>query len=199
MSNNLRIIGKPEPRKDAAVKTTGKALYTADLALPDTHYGVLVRSPHHHARIVATDKEAARKVDGVIAILTAKEIPGSKKFGMIPDQPVLALEEVLHIGQPVVLVVAKTRQAAELAARKVRVNYEELPAVLEPLEALAEGAPLVQPSGNLLAQFNVDSGDLQAGFAAADMVFEEEFSVPRISPAYMEPENRRLNTIRTAA
>ncbi len=189
MSDPLRIIGKPEARKDAAVKTTGKALYTADLALPDTHYGVLVRSPHHHARITAIHKEVARQVEGVDAILTSKEIPGSKKFGMIPDQPALALEEVLHIGQPVVLVIAKTRQAAELAAKKVKVDYEVLPAVLEPLEALAEDAPLVQPGGNLLTQYNVDSGDLQVGFASADLILEEEFSVPRISPAYMEPEN----------
>ncbi len=188
MDAKLRVIGQPNPRKDSALKTSGKALYTADVSLPETHYGVLVRSPYHHARILAIHKDAALQMEGVTAVLTSKEIPGTKKFGMIPDQPVLALEETLHLGQAVALVIATTRQTAELAAKKVQVDYEELPAVLEPLEALAEGAPILHGESNLLAQFNVDSGDMQSGFGLADVVLEEEFSVQRISPAYMEPE-----------
>lgn len=188
MENEFRVIGKPEPRKDAATKTSGKALYTADISLPDTHYGVLVRSPHHHARILGIDKEAARKVEGVVAVLTSKEVPGIKEFGMIPDQPVLALDEVVHSGQAVVLVIAKTHRAAEVAASAVKVEYEELPAVLEAEEALAPDAPVLHGESNLLAQFNVDAGDLSNGFEVADLVFEETFTVPRISPAYMEPE-----------
>ncbi len=188
MEAKLRIIGQPNPRKDSALKTNGKALYTADVSLPETHYGVLVRSPYHHARILAIHKDAALQMEGVTAVLTSKEIPGTKKFGMIPDQPVLALEETLHLGQAVALVIAKTRQTAELAAKKVQVDYEELPAVLEPLDALADGAPVLHGESNLLAHFNVDSGDMQSGFGLADVVLEEEFSVQRISPAYMEPE-----------
>lgn len=189
MDAKLRVIGQPAPRKDSLIKTTGKALYTADVSLPETQYGVLVRSPYHHARILVIHKDAALQVAGVTAVLTSKDIPGIQKFGMIPDQPVLALEETLHLGQAVALVIASTRQAAELAAKKVQVDYEELPAVLEPLEALAEGAPILHGESNLLAQFNVDSGELQSGFAAADIILEEEFSVQRISPGYMEPEN----------
>lgn len=188
MEAKLRVIGQPNPRKDSALKTNGKALYTADVSLPETHYGVLVRSPYHHARILAIHKDAALQMEGVTAVLTSKEIPGTKKFGMIPDQPVLALEETLHLGQAVALVIATTRQTAELAAKKVQVDYEELPAVLEPLDALADGAPVLHGESNLLAQFNVDSGDMQSGFGLADVVLEEEFSVQRISPAYMEPE-----------
>lgn len=188
MEAKLRVIGQPNPRKDSALKTNGKALYTADVSLPETHYGVLVRSPYHHARILAIHKDAALQMEGVTAVLTSKEIPGTKKFGMIPDQPVLALEETLHLGQAVALVIATTRQTAELAAKKVQVDYEELTAVLEPLDALADGAPVLHGESNLLAQFNVDSGDMQSGFGLADVVLEEEFSVQRISPAYMEPE-----------
>lgn len=188
MEAKLNVIGQPKPRKDSALKTSGKALYTSDVSLPETQYGVLVRSPYHHARILAIHKDAALQMDGVTAVLTSQDIPGIQNFGMIPDQPVLALEETLHLGQAVALVIASTRQAAESAAKMVQVDYEELPAVLEPLEALAEDAPVLHGESNLLAQFNVDSGDMQHGFAAADVVLEEEFSVQRISPAYMEPE-----------
>jgi len=189
MNAETTLIGQPEIRKDAAAKADGAARYTADLALPNLTYATLLRSPHHHARICSIDTARARCLPGVIAVLTAADVPGARTFGMIPDQPVLAIDEVRHIGEPVVLVVAASLAAAKSAAAQVKITYEPLPAVLEPKPALAPGAPLVHPGGNLLAQFNVDSGDLNAGFAAATVILEEDFSVQRVTPGYMETEN----------
>jgi CO/xanthine dehydrogenase Mo-binding subunit len=183
------IIGQPEIRKDAAGKVKGSARYTADLSIESTVSGVLVRSPHHHARIRSINTEEALRQHGVLAVLTSADIPGAKTFGLIPDQPVLAIGEVRHIGEPVALVVAMDRQTAKRAAALVKVDYEVLPAVFDPQEALSRNAPRVHPDGNLLSKFNVNSGDVELAFASADVVLEETFIVQRQAPAYMETEN----------
>lgn len=190
MNSKPNRIGAPEPRKDAAAKTCGSACYTADIKLPHTTYGFPIRSPHHHARIQSIDIEQAIGLPGVIAVLTSADVPGLKTFGsLIPDQPVLAVGEVRHIGEPVVLVVADSLAAAKQAAEQVKIEYEPLPYVLDPISALLEEAPLVHPEGNLLSQFNLSSGDLAAGFGGADVILEEDFSVQRVAPGYMETEN----------
>ena len=190
MTAELQIIGKSAPRKDSWAKVTGTAQYTADIPLKGLCYGTLVRSPHHHARIRWIDTSEARSLPGVEAVLTSQDVPGSKTFGpFVQDQPVLAIDEVHHQGEPVVLVVAKSKAAARQAAECVQVEYEPLPAVFDPVEALQPGQPRVHPEGNLLSSYEVSSNDVFAGFAQADVIIEEEFSVQRISPAYMEPEN----------
>lgn len=190
MTAELRIIGKSEARKDAWAKVMGAAQYTADISLKDLCYGTLVRSPHHHARVLRIDTTEARSLPGVVAVLTSQDVPGSKTFGpFVQDQPVLAIDEVHHQGEPVVLVVAKSKVAARQAADCIRVEYEPMPAVFDPVEALRPGQPQVHPGGNLLSCYEVSSNDVAAGFAQADVILEEEFSVQRISPAYMEPEN----------
>jgi CO/xanthine dehydrogenase Mo-binding subunit len=190
MTTELRIIGKSEVRKDAWAKVMGAAQYTADISLKELCYGTLVRSPQHHARILRIDTSEARSMPGVMAVLTSQDIPGSKTFGpFVQDQPVLAIDEVHHQGEPVVMVIAKSKSAARQAADRIRVEYEPLPAVFDPVEALVPGQPHVHPGGNLLSCYEVSSNDVAAGFAQADVILEEEFSVQRISPAYMEPEN----------
>ena len=143
MSDTMKTIGKAEIRKDAWEKVTGAAQFTADVPMPGETQGLLVRSPHAHARILRIDKEAAERTPGVLQVLTAEDIPGNKLFGYVstPDQPVLAETVVRHIGEPVALVIARTRSAARLAAELVRVDYEELEAVFDPQEAAAPGAP----------------------------------------------------------
>jgi len=190
MEAELKIIGRGEPRKDARPKVIGTALYTADILLPDTRFGVLLRSPHHHARILEIDRSLAIAEPGVLAVLTAEDVPGMKTFGaLVQDQPVLAIDEVRHIGEPVALVVAQTRTAAQKAAQRIQVKYEQLEAVFDPQAALEPGAVQVHPDGNLLSGFDVSAGDIHAGFDEAEITLEEEFSVQRVSPAYMEPEN----------
>ncbi len=190
MTAELHLIGASQPRKDGWAKAMGAARYTADIPLQNLRYGALLRSPHHHARILELDASAARSLPGVLAVLTSQDVPGDQTFGaIVQDQPVLAIDEVRHLGEPVALVVAKSQALARQAAESIQVEYEPLPAVLDPLEALQPGQPQVHPGGNLLSSYEVSAGDVAAGLAGAEVLLEEEFSVQRISPAYMEPEN----------
>jgi CO/xanthine dehydrogenase Mo-binding subunit len=190
MSAEIKTVGKSENRKDALAKVTGTALYAADIPISSVYHGILLRSPHHYARIVNIDIEAAQKAPGVAAVLTAQDIPGVKKFGhVVQDQPVLALDVVRHLGEPVALIVGETKSEAELAAGLVRVDYEILTPIFDPVLALASDAPHLHEDGNRIARYNIDEGDIESGFSEADVILEETFSVHRVAPAYLEPEN----------
>lgn len=182
-------LGKSEIRKDTWEKVTGKARYTGDIPGGQIGVGMLLRSPHHHARILRLDVSRARRSPGVRAVLTAEDIPGIKVIGpLIEDEPVLAGDTVLHMGQAVALVVAGDRDAAERALKEIDVEYQPLPAVFDPVAALQPGAPRLHAAGNLAVEYDVSSGDPEAALAEAEVVVEETFLVPRVSPAYMEPE-----------
>jgi CO/xanthine dehydrogenase Mo-binding subunit len=190
MSNTPSLIGQSELRKDAWEKVAGEAKYTADITIPGMQFGAILRSPHHHARIQAIHTEEALKQPGISAVLTAADVPGSKIFGaLIKDQPVLAQDVVRFQGEPVALVIAKSKTAAQKALESIRVDYELLPPVFDPQEAVLDGAPTVHPAGNLVVRFDVSDGDVDLGFGQADLVLEEVFSVQRISPGYLETEN----------
>jgi CO/xanthine dehydrogenase Mo-binding subunit len=187
MTGNLggRII-----RKDALDKATGKAKYVADIKAENMHYGAVLRSPHHSAKILSIDSSKALEVHGVVAVLTSEDIPGEITHGaLIQDQPALAHEVVRHIGEPVALVIASSKMAAQQAKELVTVEYEPLASVHDPIEALAKEAPKVQAGGNLITEYHICDGDVEAGFAEADIIIEDEFSVQRISPGYLEPES----------
>jgi xanthine dehydrogenase molybdenum-binding subunit len=190
MNIKTSLIGSPEIRKDASSKANGSVEYIGDLNLPDTTFGVIVRSPHHRAQIRGINLNESNLQQGVIAVLTSADVPGTKTFGsLLQDQPVLAVDEVRHIGEPVVLVVAKSLEIARLAARKIIVDYVPLPSVHDPIIALSDDSPRVHPGGNLLSQFNLEAGDLSNGFSLAEVILENEFSVQRVAPGYMEMEN----------
>lgn len=186
----LKAVGRSVPRPDAWDKVTGQARYVGDLDRGDALPAAVLRSPHHHARILAIDTRPAREVEGAVAVLTAADMPGAKTFGvMLPDRPVLAQDVVRHQGEPVALVVAENPAAARRALEAIEVTYQELPALLDPLRALDPGAPLVHPSGNLVAEYDVGRGDVERGLAQADVVIEATFRVPRAYHAYLETES----------
>lgn len=190
MAKETLTVGKTELRKDAFDKVTGAAQYVADIPLESMFHGALVRSKYHHAMIKKVDASEALKAPGVVRVLTSEDIPGKKIYGpLIQDQTPLALGVVRHLGEPIALVIAETREQARAAVELVRVDYEELEPVFDPQEALAPGAPKLHPEGNLATELEVGDGDVSKGFAECDIVLEETFSVPRISPGYMEPEN----------
>lgn len=187
MAGNLgeRII-----RKDAYDKATGKAKYVADIKTQNMLYGYVLRSNEHSARLLAVNSQAAKEMPDVVAVLTSADIPGEITHGaLIQDQPALAHQVVRHIGEPIVLIIANTRSAAKKAAEKIRVTYETLTPVFDPVLALQPESPKVQPSGNLITKYDICNGDIQEGFAQADLIIEEQFSVQRVSPGYMEPES----------
>lgn len=182
-------IGKPEIRKDARGKVSGAAEYVADISVPGLKVGVVLRSPHLHANILKIETSEARKMPGVLAVLTIEDVPGEKVVGdLVPDRPVLAQGKVRFKGEPVAVIVAETLEAANQARQAVKVTYEELPSILDPYQALQPGAPALHPDGNLLSHFEVEEGSQAAGFAEADVILEEDFFVPRVYPAYMETE-----------
>ena len=189
MSKQDTLIGKSVLRKDAWEKVTGSAKYVADLQPLNLKYGVILRSTEHHALIRKINTADAKQVPGVIDIITIEDVQGSKVYGEInPDRPILAQDKVRFMGEPVAIIVAETLSAAEDARNAIQVVYEALDPVFDPFQALQSGAPAIHEDGNLLAHFEIEEGDLEKGFAEADLVVEQTFKVPRIYPGYLEPE-----------
>ncbi|MCH8847699.1 MAG: xanthine dehydrogenase family protein molybdopterin-binding subunit [Chloroflexi bacterium] len=196
------VIGRPHPRVEGAGKVTGSARYTADHEPPGTLWAKNVRSPLPHARIVSIDTSRAMPVPGVRAVITAADIPGELTGRNIKDLPLLAREVVRFIGDKVAVVAADNRHAAEEGAAAVDVRYEELPAVFDPIEAMEPGAPVIHADPRSYTGFpeavpddvpNVcgyatwERGDIEAGFAEADVVVEHTFQTQLAHQGYLEP------------
>src|SRR3972149_3912732 len=137
----VTLVGASVPRAEGPDKVTGRAIYSADVNLPGLLWGKILRSPHPHARIRRIDVSKARQVPGVKAVITGQEIPGRFMGKKIRDMPVLCWEVVRFVGDRVAAVAADTIEAAEEALGLIDVEYEELPAVFDPLEAMGLNAP----------------------------------------------------------
>jgi CO/xanthine dehydrogenase Mo-binding subunit len=184
------IIGQPLPRHDALAKVTGEARYPGDLLDAETLRLNVVFAGRPHARITGIDVAAALEHPGVVAVLTAADVPYNA-FGLIDhDQPVLCGDVVRFNGDKVALVVAETEAAAEAGAQLVEVSYEDLRAVTDPRAALLPDATLVHESRgtNLLQRVAIRKGDTTAGFATADIVLEGEFATSLQEHAFLQPE-----------
>lgn len=184
-------IGKRLPRVDGVVKATGEAKYAGDLSLLGMLHGKILRSPHPHARIVNIDTSSAEALPGVRAVATGKDTIGFKAGGIAAegDEPYLALDKVRFIGDEIAAVAAVDEETAENALELIRVQYEVLPPVLDPLSAMAEGAPLVHENapGNLSFKTNLNFGDVEKAFAACDYVREDQFQTAPIRHGFLEP------------
>ena len=185
----LKVIGRPLPRPDAVEKVTGAATYTDDVSFPGMLHARTLRAKYPHALIKRIDTSKARALPGVRAVLTADDIPGEKKHGLvINDWPALAYEKVRYIGDPVAVVAADTREIATAALGLIEVDYEPLPVVSDPVQAYRPDAPKVMDGGNLLKHIKVRKGDMAQGFAAADVIVEDTFRTATTEHAFMEPE-----------
>ncbi len=183
------VVGQPVPRVDGAVKVSGTALSAGDIKMPGMLLAALVRSPHPHARIARLDVEEARRVPGVRAVLTARDIPGTNRYGiLVKDQLVFAEEKVRYVGEPIAAVAAEDEEALERGLLAVRVDYEPLPAVFSVEEAMAPDAPKVHEGGNLLTEARIARGDTEKGLAEADVVVESTYRTSYIEHAYLETE-----------
>lgn len=185
----LRTVGRPLPRPDAEAKVKGEALFAADLYFDNMLYAAVLRSAYAHARLLKVDTSRAKSMPGVVAVLTAEDVPGSKVHGVSrPDWPVLAYDKVRYVGDAVALVLAETEAQARAATEAIAVEYEPLPVVSSPEEAIAPDAPQIHEGGNLLKHIEVRRGDVAAGFASADVVIEREYRTPTTEHAFLEPE-----------
>ncbi len=184
------LLGASVPRPDALGKVTGAVNYPADLVRPDMLQLQVVFAHRPHARIRSIDFQAALNHPGVVAVLTAADVPYNA-FGLIDaDQPVLCSDVVRFEGDKVALVVAETKESAIAGANLVTVEYENLPAVTDARAALSPNAPLVHAhlGSNKLLHVPIHKGDVTRAFAEADVVLDEEFTTSWQEHAFLQPE-----------
>ena len=191
------VIGKSLPRIDATVKSTGEAKYTADMPHSGMLHGKILRSPYPHARILKIDATKAERLLGVKAVITGKDITdishGIIRAAPAPpwfrDKFALAKEKVRYIGDEVAAVAAIDEDMAEEALDLIEVEYEELPAVFDPLEAMKPDAQKVHDHAekNISAQVSFHLGDVEKGFKESDLVMEEHFETQYVCHSPLEP------------
>ncbi|MBI2880480.1 MAG: molybdopterin-dependent oxidoreductase [Candidatus Tectomicrobia bacterium] len=196
-----RVLGKSLPRIDGAPKALGEAKYAADLSLPGMLHGAILRSRYPHARILRVDAGKAGRLPGVRAVVTSRDVPRVRYGITIFDQTLFEPEKVRYLGNEIAAVAATDPDIAQEALSLIEVEYEELPAVFDPLEAMAEGAPLVHEGaeryeatfevkgrqGNIACRTTFAHGDVERGFQEADEVFEHTFRTQQNHQTYLEP------------
>jgi 4-hydroxybenzoyl-CoA reductase alpha subunit len=185
------IIGKPIPRVDAKAKVTGEAKYAADIEVANMLWGYVKRSPYPHARILNIDTSKAERLDGVKAVITGKDFGGFKWgwSGPTRDEEPLAVKKVRYLYEGVAAVAAVDEDTAQEACDLIEVEYELLPGVFDPFEAMQEGAPLVHDNrpGNITVEYHWNFGDVDKAFAESYLVREDTFQTPRMAKGYLEP------------
>ena len=180
------VVGESAERPDGVPKATGEFAYASDLHSDRMLHGQTLRSPHAHARIAAIDTAAAKRMPGVRAVLTSGDIPGSALFGLEhADQPALAIDRVRYVGEPVAIVAAEHPEQARAATKAIRVEYELLAAVTDPIAALQQDAPVIHEGGNVIKEMRVVHGDPDA---TAEIVVEGEYEVAMQDQAALGPE-----------
>ena len=184
-------LGARVPRVDVEEKVTGTGIYPDDVYMDGMIYASAVRSQYPRARVLAIHTEAAKALPGVVGIFTAADIPGSNKVGHLKKDwdTMIAVGDITHyLGDAICIVAAEDQETLARAKALVKVDYEELPMVRSPQEAMAEGAPLVHREGNLLAHKHIQRGDPAAAIAKSKHVLTEKFSTPWTEHAFLEPE-----------
>ncbi len=188
----LKVVGRSVPRPEEVAKVTGRAKYADDYTFPGMLYGRTRRSDHPHARILSIDTSQAKALPGVQAVLTHQDIPGENIHGLVYDDwPCLAADKVRYLGDAVALVAADDPDTAARALDLIRVEYEPLPVVSDPVAARHEDAPLVHEewkTGNLLKHIYIEQGNVEEGFAQADVIVERTYRTPIVEHAFLEPE-----------
>ena len=201
------VIGVSVPRVEGLQKVTGAGGYTADVLLPGTLWGKVLRSIEPHARLLKVDASRARALPGVRAVLTGADLGLMMSGTFLRDWPVLAVDRVRLVGDPIAVVAADEPDVAEAALDLIDVEYESLPAVFDPVSALAADAPILHPDRlsytggpaeapthlNMQGQSGFTKGDVEQGFAESDRIFENEFVVGRQHQGYLEPRACLVN------
>jgi xanthine dehydrogenase molybdenum-binding subunit len=192
VSEPLKHISVSEPVQDIEDRVTGRAKYTDDYVFEGMLFGRTLRARYPHARILRIDTSKARALPGVRAVLTADDVPGENIHGLVYlDWDVLCKVKVRYMGDAVAIVAADTQEIADQALDLIEVDYEPLPVVADPIYARTPGAPLVhegREGGNLLKHIKVRHGDIEQGFAEADVIIERTYHTPTTEHAFLEPE-----------
>lgn len=201
---STRVVGQPEAKVDGEKLARGLAVFTDDFRMEGMLYGALLTSPHAHARIKRIDASMARQLPGVHAVLTCQDIPrvkhasGGQSYPQpLPYDQVCLDDKVRHVGDRVAVAAAETPAQAQRALELIQVEYEVLPAVVDPLEAMADGAPVIHdepdttgihdPLHNVVHHIDAEVGDVASALAEADQVFEGEYRTPKQQHVHLEP------------
>jgi xanthine dehydrogenase molybdenum-binding subunit len=193
MAKDLSVVGKRVPLIDARARAAGAAKYTTDIQLEGMLYGKIVKSPYAHARIVSIDTSKAEALPGVRLTLTYMDVP---KIRYVSNPQTIGIEdmyvledEVRCVGDEVALVVAESEDLAREAIKLVDINYEVLPAVFDPEDAIKPESPKVHTGceSNIVSATDEEWGDIEKGFAEADIIQEDTIKVQRVSPVPLEP------------
>ena len=203
----MAVVGTNVTMVGGLAKVTGAVNYAPDLVLPRMLYAKALRSPYAHADLLRVDASKAEKLPGVVAVITRDDLTGlSPYFGpVVDDQPVVATDRVRHVGEVVALVAAESREIAEESLELIEVEYRELPAVFDLLEAVKPGAPVLHfqrnetsagvhreefnfaPGGNICSVYHVEDGDIKKGFEEAEDIFENVYTLPPVQHGHIEP------------
>ena len=200
-ANYIGPIGRPIPRVEGPAKVAGILKYTADVYRPDTLWGKVLRSSMPHARILNIDTSKAKTLPGVKAVITAHDVSSRLVGASLKDLPVLAQDRVRFICEPVAAVAAVDSDTAEEAIALIQADYEEWPAVFDPLEAMKPDAPLIHPNyasyegpstkapdlRNVQTLVQQSQGDIARGFAESDYIFENSYQTQMVHQGYIEP------------
>ena len=187
-------VGQSVPKADAGEKVRGEPVYYGDLILPNMLHGRVLRSPYPHARILQIDTSRAKALPGVAAVATHADIPGIKVLGRMKDQSILCQDKVRFTGDAVALVAAETPAIADQALRLIEVQYQELPAVFSPKEALLPDAPRLHGGkDNVLRHFELCKGDVDDAFKKCDVIVQDTYETPTNEHAYLEVEGAVAN------
>ncbi len=189
--SDYNIIGKSMPRVDARAKVTGGAMYSADLKFPRMLVGKILRSPFPHARILNIDTSKAKALPGVKSVVTGKDTYGQKwgVFRYTQDQQFLVTDKARYIGDEVAALAAVDEDTALEALDLIKVEYEELPAVFDPMDAIAPGAPLIHDDfpQNINIHVPIHTGNVEEGFGKSFLIREDTFTAPEDSYFHGEP------------
>ncbi len=209
MTSEGPVVGQSSSRVDARAKVTGAAVYPGDLSMEGMLHAKALLAGRPHARILDVETTAAEALPGVVAILTARDVPVNEYGLQTPDQPVLCgpgsgkpgADVVRFVGDQVALVVAETDEIAARARNLIRVEFEDLPVISDPFAALQPNAPCLHPhrqpsdlhpelstQGNVICHHQIRKGAMAAGWAAAEVTVEAEYHTPAQEHAYLQPE-----------
>ena len=184
-------IGSNVRRLDAPSKVSGRLRYAGDMVMPGMLHMHVLRSPHPHAKINAIDTSKAEAMPGVACVITSEDVPGEDGFGVfVHDQPIMARGVVRYVGEAVAAVAAEDVETARAAAQAIKVDYQVLPAVFDPEEAMVPDAPVLHDYApdNLVKHIPIRKGDVEKGFEQADLVVEQTYDTQQVEHAYLEPE-----------
>jgi CO/xanthine dehydrogenase Mo-binding subunit len=188
-SQQMLVVGKSVGRVDSLDKVLGKPIYTMDFVPENALYLKVVRSNVAHALIKRVDLSEARKYPGVVAVVTAHDIPGiNESTALLPDKPLFATDRVRFAGEPIAAIASYDPSIAEEAVDLVKIDYEPLPSVFSPLDALKPNAPQIHEKGNVAKHLKVRKGNVEEGFKQADLIVEGTYKTPFQEPVPLEPE-----------